>query len=264
MSQPMRHHYIPIFYLKQWAGVDGRLCEYSRPFNKVKPKRKHPAGTGYVNGLYTIPGLPPEDAQFVEKEFMQLNDHWAADALHVFLNSNPTERDISAKQKVGWARFIYSLIVRTPEHITRVQEQAKTFLKEQAIEVSISAQALLPELINSKRVITEMAMMRFRTATVRPTKHSFLTSDRPIIMTNGLQQEDAHIVIPISPRKLFMAAKGDALFKWIESIGDDQIVAITNARIAEQAIKYVYGVDDTQLRFVANRLGKMVKSTPLG
>src|SRR5580692_1218431 len=46
-----KHHYIPVFYSKEWAGPDGRLCEYSRPYDVVKPKRVHPDGTGYVRGL---------------------------------------------------------------------------------------------------------------------------------------------------------------------------------------------------------------------
>jgi hypothetical protein len=37
-----------------------------------------------------------------------------------------------------------------------------------------------------------------------------------------------------------------------------------NNKVAEQAVKYVYGVDDRQLRFVANRLGKKMPPTPLG
>jgi uncharacterized protein DUF4238 len=41
MLEGEKHHYIPVFYLKQWAGADGRLCQYSRPYNRVKPKRVH-------------------------------------------------------------------------------------------------------------------------------------------------------------------------------------------------------------------------------
>jgi hypothetical protein len=33
--------------------------------------------------------------------------------------------------------------------------------------------------------------------------------------------------------------------------------------VASQAVRYVWGVDDSQLRFVENRLGKMLPSTPL-
>jgi hypothetical protein len=38
-----KHHYIPEFYLKQWAGSDGRLCEFNRPHKKVVAQMKHPS-----------------------------------------------------------------------------------------------------------------------------------------------------------------------------------------------------------------------------
>jgi hypothetical protein len=50
-----KHHYIPVFYLKGWGGPGGCVCEYSRPFKVVKPRRVHPDGTGYERGLYTVP-----------------------------------------------------------------------------------------------------------------------------------------------------------------------------------------------------------------
>ena len=106
--------------------------------------------------------------------------------------------------------------------------------------------------------------MRWTTAKVGKTRHSMLTSDRPVIMTNGLIQSDAHIAIPLSPKLLFLATKSDDTHRNITSLSEDQIVEAVNHKVSEQAIKYVYGIDDRQLRFVANRLGRMVPSTPLG
>ena len=63
-----KHHYSPVFYSKEWAGPDRRLCEYSRPFKLVKPKRVHPDGTGYERGLYTVPSNNPRVAEFIERE----------------------------------------------------------------------------------------------------------------------------------------------------------------------------------------------------
>ena len=60
-KQP-KHHYIPVFYLRQWTGADGRLCEFSKPYDRVKPRRVNPDGTAYVRGLNTVPGMAPEDA----------------------------------------------------------------------------------------------------------------------------------------------------------------------------------------------------------
>ena len=45
-------------------------------------------------------------------------------------------------------------------------------------------------------------------------------------------------------------------------LSSDELVRLVNDRVAEQAVKFVYGVDDSQLRFVANRLGKMIGTVP--
>jgi Protein of unknown function (DUF4238) len=213
VSEPTRHHYIPSFYLRRWAGPDGKLCEYSRPYAETKAKRRHPSGTGFVDELYTIPGLPPEQSRYVERRFTQAVDNWAAQALAIMLRENPHSDDLDAKMKVAWARFLYSLIVRTPEHIKRIQQKADenppelpetlradydklrgptdppTFEEYKtwslANPLKVAAQRLLPELINSERVITEIASMRWTTAKVAKTRYTMLTSDRPVIMTNG-------------------------------------------------------------------------------
>jgi hypothetical protein len=55
-------------------------------------KLKQPAATDYVEGLYTIPGLSTDQAQFVEREFMNLTNNWAAKALWVLLQPDPRTR----------------------------------------------------------------------------------------------------------------------------------------------------------------------------
>jgi hypothetical protein len=54
---------------------------------------------------------------------MQAVDNWAA-VLAIMLRENPYSDDLDAKMKVAWARFLYSLIIRTPEHIKRIQQKA--------------------------------------------------------------------------------------------------------------------------------------------
>jgi hypothetical protein len=258
MSEPNRHHYIPIFYLQRWIGEDKRLCEFSRPYKIVRPYRKHPSATGYEDGLYTIPGLPPQEAQFVEKSFMKATDDWASKALHTFLQPEPRARDLNTREHVGWARFVFSLMLRNPEQIARFREEAVKRQYDGPVE------ALLPEFINSVPVISQLVQqMTFHTMHIKGTRHALLTSDRPIIMTNGLTQDDAHLVMPISPRHLFIAVRNKATAERIAAIDPQILVGSANNKVAEQARKFVYGTDDSQLRFVSNRLGRMVSSTPL-
>ena len=106
MSKQGRHHYIPVFYLKQWARDNGRLCEFSKPYDRVKPRRTHPDGTAYVDGLNTVEGLPPAEAQYLETVFFQIADDTAAQALKILLS--PTPWNLTPKVRSGWSRFIMS------------------------------------------------------------------------------------------------------------------------------------------------------------
>jgi Protein of unknown function (DUF4238) len=110
MPKEGKHHYIPVFYLKQWTGTDGRLCEFSKPYNEVKARRVHPDATAYVRGLNTIDGLPPWDEQYLEDVFFKIADNYAASALRILL-AEKTWR-FTLKERSGWSRYIVSLMLR--------------------------------------------------------------------------------------------------------------------------------------------------------
>src|ERR1700730_11752891 len=118
MSKEGKHHYIPVFYLKQWAGDDRRICEFSKPYDRVKARRVHPDGTGYVHGLNTIPGLPPHETDFLETHFLKITDDMAAKALPRLISNAAAVKTVP-KLRDGWSRFIASLMIRNPEMLTR-------------------------------------------------------------------------------------------------------------------------------------------------
>lgn len=277
--------------MKQWTGSDGRLCEYSRPHIETKAKRKHPSATAYVDGLYSLPDVPKEHAQRMERVLMRDVDDWAAKALTELLKKGSGSAPLDPRLGLAWCRFLYSLVVRSPEYLELAGQQIANLTPEilegvrdeypqlrspndpesfdefkekyARSSIAIAAPHALPHLIYSRRVAKEIASFIWSTRGVLTAKHTMLTSDRPIIMTNGLRQKDAHIVIPISPTVLFHASRYQSTCDWINSLSSDVVVETVNAKVAEQAIKYVYGVNDKQLRFVANRLGKKVRATPL-
>jgi hypothetical protein len=138
----------------------------------------------------------------------------------------------------------------------------ETEIRQKAPEYKLTSppQALLPALINSNHVVKHLVDMAWHTADFSDSNSRLLTSDRPIIMTNGLSSEHAHVALPISPTHLFIAVRR---VKTLEQFKSLDLVQITNNKVAEQAIKYVYGINASQLYFIAARLGKMVPSTPI-
>ena len=90
VNQPVRHHYLPEFYLKRWQGSDNFVCRFTRPYKgMVKPKRVAPTSAGFQNHLYSVHGKPLEEAVAMERDFMSSLDTRAANALAVIENGVP-------------------------------------------------------------------------------------------------------------------------------------------------------------------------------
>lgn len=115
MSTSHKNHFVPQGYLRQWAGQDERLCEFSKPHHKVVPKRRHPAETGYQIDLYTISSAPEGERDKIEKRFMQRVDTDAAEAISYFRE----DVNLPDRLRSGWSRFLMSLMQRDPEKVDR-------------------------------------------------------------------------------------------------------------------------------------------------
>jgi hypothetical protein len=216
---------------------------------------------------------------------MQKLDDKAARALRAMLAAGTGDIDLSDTLSTAWASFLYSLILRVPETMTTMQKQLDDYRAKFAamstntasitdgdgirhtVEVKhreLKVQEVLPGFLSPGLVVRELVAMQWRTKVLTAASHRMLTSDRPVIMTNGFAHHEGHVAIPLSPTTLFIATRNDETYSKINGMSDDLTVRAVNSKVCEQAIDYVYGADDRQLRFVANRLGKRIQSTPLG
>ena len=169
----------------------------------------------------------------MEKVFMSAVDNTAANALQYLLKDGNTSQ-MPEMSRMAWARFIYSLILGTPEHL----EWAASQLKEMQVEIvdaerdaymnkrtehdpptfeefremflsnptNSAPTRYLHRFVSNGLAADHIKSMRWSTASLEGTKHSLLTSDRPLVMTNGFARPDGHVAMPISPTQLFLAA----------------------------------------------------------
>jgi hypothetical protein len=282
MSIPLRHHHLPVFYLKRWAGEDGRLCEFSRPHKEVIARRKYPAQTAYVERLYEMPGLPPEKAQQIEQGFMQLLDSQAAEALSALENDDPRMKTDS-RLRSAWSRFIMSLLLRAPNDIAAlkagVMEEwlraipdleaqyaakrspedpatfAEYFMSRSPDEVARWAISLAPKLMDHSGIVALLNNMRWLVVRIASETGEFITSDRPVVMSWTLTEEHAYLFLPIGPKTLFIAVNDKETQRIVEARDPAERVEVTNQFVAGRAIKYVYALSDAPLEFVRQHMG---------
>lgn len=295
-NPPQRHHYIPEFYLKRWGQVDGRICQSARYYGKVRQRFLHPAATGYVDKLYSLKGFPKEHAEIIETNFFSPIDSLAADALSLMEEQGNTA-PWNTKLRSAWSRFLFSLLMRCPEDVTifrdtwekhllkdrddewetkyketRKDTDPETFLEylknRSAATNELSAMQAYIEMINNVNIGQKLNDMHWYVLETNNAVYSLLTSDRPVIMTNGWLIPGGHIAMPLGPKRLFIAAPDIKTIKNIISLPVNEIVKESNRQVTDYAKRYVYSCDRTQLPFIEKRISsksrqRLIETTAL-
>jgi hypothetical protein len=277
-----KNHYVPCFYSEFWAGDDRRLCEFSRPYGCVIPRRTSPKGTGYSIDLYTENALPPQLSTYLEDRFLRTVDQQASEALKL-IRENRID-DLTLKQRSGWTRFLMSLLQRSPNKIADLRKKwAEEYENFSGEEVELKYQELKTEndpatlaeylrnpspeilgrghlklfqsVMDLPQVGSQILNMNWGTFRIK-SRFSLLTSDRPIIMSNGIGKKEGHIGLPIGPDALFLCANEMETIKNIAQMPADDFARHSNLIVATQAERLVFGKNDKALQFVEKHLRK--------
>ncbi len=292
MSQnpPCRHHYIPEFYLKQWADKEGRgqLVEYSKPWRDiVKPKRVYPKQTGFEDRLNELAGLPEDVRQRLETQFYSPVDSAAATVLKALKEG---QRKFNDREREAWSRFLTSLIVRNPENIraatarlnesmtkfnaaaeklykaARKPNDPKTFREYmQQIDVrgeasSRAAKEAIASMVDSGLVVNHIKNMQWGALTLPFDAPSLLTSDRPIVFVKGLPDPGCQVLLPLGPKVVFYAVNDIALAPSLGALTPAQLAAGVNEIVVRGAQTYVYAMSDRHLAYVQANMGTAQQS----
>jgi hypothetical protein len=279
---PRNHHFIPIFYLKRWT-TEGQLIEFCRRrFDQVIPRKTYPAGTGYVRDLYSALNEDSERVTTLETNFLAPADGLAALALEQLHQIKP--KPWAAPERSAWSRFIMTLLLRTPEDIRQLKENFRnswgkvtpemedgyarrrksgdpSTLKEAFDAMNTSALDLMAldigsTLMNHPKIGDVLNNMQWHTLDVSGSAATFLTSDRPVIMSATLSDPEAYVVMPIGPHKLFVAVNQSNVFERIAAKPIDAHVETINQLVVRHAARFVFGSDQTQLQFIQDNMGR--------
>ena len=283
MSDPERHHYLPVFYLSHWAGADGKVVRYYRPHREVVASPITPQHTGYEPGLYGLEGCSPDVRNSIEKDFMApVVDSPASQALDVLIERDNNKLTTELRQ--AWTRFVMSLHVRNPANVDHITRQAGAGLRQSLctnpeeyeavrgandpptlvewVEQNTPAlldnygKQLLPGIITHSETGDVIIRMRWWTIGITDDFTDLLLGDRPVYMSHGVADERCFIAVPLSPRLVFFATRKQEVFDRVMSYGIKAVTKSLNNLYVMQADRQVYATSNRHLRFVENRLGR--------
>ncbi|MCK1744146.1 DUF4238 domain-containing protein [Bradyrhizobium sp. 139] len=107
-----------------------------------------------------------------------------------------------------------------------------------------------PELMHHEGIGQALNGMRWSVVTTPDDEPSFLSSDRPLNMSKTFSDANCYLTLPIGPHRLFLATNTEELERSFKTKPAKDLVQEVNAQVVKQAVKYVYGVDDSEREFV--------------
>jgi hypothetical protein len=129
LSEPDKHHYLPVFYLAQWATPEGKVIRYHRPLDRVVTHPISPKNTGYERGLYRLDGYEGEQRNAIETEFMSsVVDNDGSEAMQI-LTAGDLKR-LTPEMGRAWVRFIMALHVRHPARVEQITAQVAELTRQ--------------------------------------------------------------------------------------------------------------------------------------
>lgn len=283
MHVPAKHHHLPVFFLRRWTSEreNGCVCAYNRPHKEVVVRAYPPGAIGYQKFLYTVPSRSdPEHRQEVESKFMSPLDARAAEAL-VFIEQERRKPE-DPRLRDGWSRFIMSQLYRSPEQVARLRRKIRDNDESTMREIAASYAAMrrpedppnfeeyrtqsgstlveeaeafaLCSLINNQRIGTHINGMIWSFVRFSEIKYGLLTSDNPVLMSNGLGHPAGFLIIATGPDTLFMATNRYDIVRAYTDQPRKALERALNDAVVRQADRLVVGHTREHLTFVSKRL----------
>jgi Protein of unknown function (DUF4238) len=286
MNVPRKHHYIPQFYLRKWAGPDGRVLCYKRvPTGAVVADWVTPKSTGFEKDLYTLEHLPEDIRQAIEKEVTADVDNRAATAMQKMIAAKSADT-LTADDRLGWAQFVVSLPIRNPDAVTDIKETSTKSGMEMAykevkrkfpdwagggdfrteFEESVNEDPLTKFLSDNYGliVISELMLnpqfqkiildMHWWVVDFTKAGLSLITCDRPYMVFRTIRHPRGLIYLPLAPNLAFYASPDPNKGRQLRAQKAKLVVKEMNRWQAALAARFIYAADAEHTAFVENRL----------
>lgn len=267
MSNPVKHHYVPQFYLSRWCNDEGKVPFFMRQKDgAILESKVIPKATAFENNLYSYEKVPLENRQAVEKFFGTIIESQAAPVLNKLLAGDIEK--LTDDERQSWARFLTASRLRVPEWINDIKKSASEELVRSLIEdhegfvdaggdssdtltawvernmvglIDNFGLMILPEVICDPSHISFFCGMHWWVEDLSQASVSLLTSDRPLWISTDLKKPTGLLALPLSPTHVFFSATNKQLQLALQKGGASKMARRCNTSIVQQAARFVYG-----------------------
>lgn len=271
MSKEGDHHYIAQFQLRQWADpATGKLVRWGRvAFNgKLTRKEVTSAQTGYKPGLYALTHVPPEEAQRIETEVFQPLESEGAMLLERLISSGPSR--LPRNERLAWAHYVNASVVRVPHLVDSFEKDMQALLQKELVLPSPefdqaaekggastllewglkykpdmyynSGKLMIERLIKHKRPIDRLVSMPWVVRHVEESDRPLMISDNPVQRFGSLFSDDGLVMLPLTPRHLFVAVGHEKYTDAVKKVSARRLVGICNGATLRSAREFAYGI----------------------
>lgn len=261
MPSHVQHHFVPRFLLEEWAGADRRLTVFRWAAGRLLDSRCSPKAVAKVQHLYSLNRSSPIPDVRLEKEFFgpKLDD--LAAPIHRLLLAEGVA-SVSNEQRVDWSRFLLAQMIRVPATMALIRRLGRDFMLEEFRTMATNAglpvaaeiwleggrrdtlddegMKVLRRFIESPQFNRDIVFGEWAVITIERGDVDTLLSDSPLAYLGELKENAFMLMLPLSPRKLFVCASApEGLAKATNNDGC-KFVKATNRQLVKQAGEYVY------------------------
>ncbi|WP_041372946.1 DUF4238 domain-containing protein [Phenylobacterium zucineum] len=282
----MRNHYVPQFLQRPWTGADGALQVFRMKAGRFETFRQVPKGNGYEEDMLsltkdTVAGM---DKHAIEKVVLQSIDNEASKVRDKLEAGQLTS--LTLEERSAWVRFIMSLQLRQPSNVLYLRNESESVLRKNLAEAPEEYEALagqsapatleewteqifpgaienfglsfFHELLNDPGVGNKLLRLRWWVYDFNACSNHLLLADNPCVFAGGIDHPNLAVVLPISPRKAFLATRGELGARAIREADPKVLVGRLNDASVKQAKERVFARDESPRRFIENRWPSVV------
>jgi hypothetical protein len=300
-GDPRKHHYVPVFYQRNFTNENGLLWVYDRVRGSYK--ELHPRCICFEKDLYTVrPEGKPPDVQ-VETKLLRFIDRIGSTGIRDFLANRPSrdaEQEVAFFMAFQWTRVptmsrdIRATYAQLINELCRVAfatvERAQSILEQVERETGEAIHLTPESMVESVRekqfeivatettFLTNMTDQAMRLATIlqqldwemliASDETGFIVCDCPVAVVPPKGCNDVGFMVPGSAkyfplsRQLCLRLGEPGKRRRLRGL-DKEGVRTVNLNIAANSERFVMGPSKVQLENVVNRSGsQQIEATP--